>query len=106
MLLNIYQVMNSDDPRIAVFAGLKDHELARQGQRFIAEGEHLMRRLLASSYATESVLLSERRAEELSPLVPPDVPVYVAPTTVLNQIVGFNFTRAFSPAACGGQNER
>jgi tRNA G18 (ribose-2'-O)-methylase SpoU len=70
---------------------MKDRELSRKGGRFIAEGEHLVRRLLASRFTTESVLLAERRAEELAPLVPAGVPVYVCPDAVLNQVVGFKF---------------
>jgi tRNA G18 (ribose-2'-O)-methylase SpoU len=83
---------------------MKDRELARQGGRFVAEGEHLLRRLLASRYKTESVLLAERRANELAPLVPEDVPVYVAPVPVLNQIVGFKFHSGV--LACGLRGPR
>jgi len=78
---------------------LKDRELAREGGRFIAEGEHVMRRLLGSGYQTESVLLSERRAEQLAGLVPADVTIYVATTAVLNGIVGYKFHSGV--LACG-----
>ena len=48
-----------DDERVRFYRDLKDRDLAREGGRFIAEGETVVRRLLASGYATESVLVAE-----------------------------------------------
>ena len=87
----VHPVNSLDDPRVAPYRNLKDRELARQGGRFIAEGEHLVRRLLASHYKTESVLLAERRLPQIAPLVPADVPVYVTAQKVMDQIIGFHF---------------
>lgn len=70
---------------------MKERDLAREGGRFIAESEQLVRRLLASDVVTESVLCAERRVGEVGPLVPENVPVYVAPASVVNQVVGFKF---------------
>lgn len=84
-------VTTLDDPRIAPYRNLKDRELARDGGRFIAEGELILRRLLASAYPVESVLLEERRAAEMAPLVPSGVPVYVAPAQLMRQIIGYKF---------------
>lgn len=80
-----------DDPRVALYRNLKDRELAREGGRFMAEGEFILRRLLASDFPVESVLLERRRAPEMASLVPADVPVYVAPTSVFRQIIGHKF---------------
>jgi tRNA G18 (ribose-2'-O)-methylase SpoU len=80
-----------DDPRVALYRNLKDRELAREGGRFMAEGELILRRLLASDFPVESVLLEQRRAPEMAPLVPADVPVYVAPAAVFRQIIGHKF---------------
>ncbi len=87
----LVQIQSADDPRLSAYHQLKERELARDGGRFIAEGEHLVRRLLLSSYRTESVLLADRRADEIAPLVSPEIPVYVAAADVLNTIVGFKF---------------
>lgn len=84
-------IQSLDDPRVWAYRDLKERDLARQGGRFIAESEQLVRRLLASDVATESVLCAERRIGEVAPLVPEQVPVYVAPASVVNQIVGFKF---------------
>jgi tRNA G18 (ribose-2'-O)-methylase SpoU len=98
------QISNAGDVRVNPFTAMKDRELARQGGRFIAEGEHLLRRLLGSPYQIESVLLAERRADELADLVPKQVPLYIAPAAVLNQIVGFKFHSGV--LACGLRGPR
>jgi tRNA G18 (ribose-2'-O)-methylase SpoU len=100
----ICDVTDPDDPRLEPFTALKDRDIARQGGRFIAEGEHLLRRLLASAYETESVLLSQRRARELAPLVQPAIPVYVATAALMNRVVGFKFHSGV--LACGLRGPR
>jgi tRNA G18 (ribose-2'-O)-methylase SpoU len=87
----IFPVDSLDDPRISHYRGLKDRELARAGELFIAEGDYVVRRLLASQYPTVSVLLSNRRVEQIVPLVPPGVPVYVGDDPMIRQILGFKF---------------
>ena len=87
----IVPVDSLDDPRIAPYRDLKDRELARAGGRFIAEGEQVVRRLLDSDYPTDSLLLARRRAAEIVPLAPPDVPVYVVDDALVHRIVGFKF---------------
>lgn len=85
------KIVSLNDPCISDYRKLKDRELARESDRFIAEGEYIVRRLLASDYACESVFLEERREAEMAPIVPPGVPVYVAPTEIYRQIVGYKF---------------
>src|SRR4051812_19279977 len=81
-----------DDPRVADYRNLKDRELARDGGKFVAEGEMVVRRLLASTLTTDSLLVSQRRVEEIAPLAPPDVPVYVAADDrVVQAILGFKY---------------
>ena len=80
-----------DDPRVLPYRNLKDRELARNGDRFIAEGEQVVRRLLASDYPTESLMLARRHAEEVGPLAPPGVPVYVLDDALVHQVVGYKF---------------
>ncbi|MCE9592296.1 MAG: RNA methyltransferase [Planctomycetes bacterium] len=87
----IEHVDSLNDPRVAPYRNLKDRELASEGDRFIAEGEHLVRRLLASDFPVESVLLSTRVADEIAPLVPKQAAVYVAPDAVIHGVIGFRF---------------
>jgi len=96
---NVESISSLDDVRISAYRSLKDRELAQNGNRFIAEGEHLVRRLLASDYPVESVLLAARRSGEIAPLVPALVPVYVMPDSMVNQVIGFKFHSGV--IACG-----
>lgn len=88
-----------DDPRVAAYRNLKDRELERRGKRFIAEGEHLVRRLLSSAVPAESLLLADRRAEEIAPIAPPELPVYVVSQALMNDILGLKFHSGVM--ACG-----
>jgi tRNA G18 (ribose-2'-O)-methylase SpoU len=89
--MSLIPIDSLDDPRLAPYRNLKERDLAREGGRFIAEGEHVVRRLLASRLQTESLLIADRHVNEISPLVPPHIPVYLAPAAVVNQILGFKF---------------
>ena len=80
-----------DDPRVQMYRHLKSSNLLRDGRLFIAEGTKLVERLVASDYQVESVLIAERREEEWSTKVPADVPLYVIPQHVGEQLTGFNF---------------
>jgi len=87
------------DPRLDVYRNLKDRELACHGGLFIAEGEFVVRRLLASDYPVESVLLARRRVDEIAPLAPTGVPVYAADDQEIHRIIGFKFHSGV--IACG-----
>jgi tRNA G18 (ribose-2'-O)-methylase SpoU len=95
----IEHVSNLNDPRLSPYRAVKDRELARAGERFLAEGEFIVRRLLASRFPVESVLFSERRAGELAAIVPSDVPVYVLPDPLVHRVIGFKFHSGV--IACG-----
>jgi len=94
-----YVVDSLDDPRIAPYRNLKDKELDRAGQLFIAEGEYIVRRLFESTYPVLSLLVSQRREEEIVRLVPPEIPLYVAPEEMLRGILGMKFQSGVM--ACG-----
>ncbi|HMO26048.1 MAG TPA: hypothetical protein PKB10_07245, partial [Tepidisphaeraceae bacterium] len=81
-----------DDPRVSAYRNLKDRELAREGDRFIAEGEAVVRRMLASPrHHCESLLCASSRVGRIASAVPEHVPVYVAPDAIVNAIIGFRF---------------
>ena len=80
-----------DDPRVAAYHDLKAKRLVRDGNLFIAEGTKLVERLLASDFDTESVLVAERREADWADKVPADVPLYVIPQQLGEQLTGFNF---------------
>jgi len=87
----VIAIDSPDDPRLAPYLNMRDRELANQGDLFIAEGEHLVRRLLASSIRPESILVTTRKVAEMAPLAPPGCPVYVAGDAVIHSILGFKF---------------
>jgi len=86
----VERIQDLIDTRLGPYMGLKDRELARNGDRFIAEGEQVVRRLLASSYETESVLVAEKRLERMRSAVG-EVPVYVVPDSLIHRVVGYRF---------------
>ena len=88
-----------DDPRLEPYRNLKDTNRTRWARLFIAEGEKLVRRLLASDFPIESVLICDRFEAQLGPLVPPQVPLWVLPDALVEPLVGFNFHRGI--LACG-----
>ncbi len=96
---SLIQIDSLDDPRVAPYRNLKDRELDRQGELFLAEGEYVVRRMLASDYRAESVLVADHRLPAIIDAVPPHVPLYVAPPAVVKQIIGFNFHTGIM--ACG-----
>jgi|SRR5687767_2462160 len=101
---SLTRIHSLDDPRVAAYRNLKDHELDRRGRLFIAEGEYVAARLLASDFPVESVFLSEKRVEEMGPQVPPGVPVYVASPDVMNGVLGMKFHSGVM--ACGRRKPR
>jgi tRNA G18 (ribose-2'-O)-methylase SpoU len=87
----VIRIESVDDPRVGEYVGMKDRDLARLGERFVAEGELVVRRLLASDFETESVFVIERKGEEMAALAGERVNVYVTTPAVMNQVVGFKF---------------
>jgi tRNA G18 (ribose-2'-O)-methylase SpoU len=79
------------DPRLEPFREMKDRDLRRRDGRFIAEGELVVRRLLASRYACDAVLCSPRLADELMAVVPVGVPLLVLADREIDQVIGFRF---------------
>jgi tRNA G18 (ribose-2'-O)-methylase SpoU len=85
-----------DDARVAPYRDVRDRDLRRaHGDRFVAEGESVVRVLLGPSRVPpESVLVSRARLAALEPLVAAhDIPVFVAGPTLMEAIVGFPIHR-------------
>jgi tRNA G18 (ribose-2'-O)-methylase SpoU len=93
------EIASLDDPRLEPYRHLKDTNRTRWAGLFVAEGEKLVRRLLASDYETASVLVGRRYAEEFRSLAPEETPLLVVPDDWVEDLVGFNFHRGV--LACG-----
>jgi tRNA G18 (ribose-2'-O)-methylase SpoU len=92
-------VESMNDPRVACYRNLKDRELAREGGLFIAEGEHVVRRLLDSELAVASVLVASSKLARIQSLLRETTDVYVAAESVVNEVLGFKFHSGMM--ACG-----
>ncbi|NTJ08015.1 TrmH family RNA methyltransferase [Rhizobium lusitanum] len=97
----LIEITNLDDPRIAEFRDIRERDLTGRENRFIAEGTVVLR-LLAEAHTAggefiaEKVLLLQNRVAGLADIIaalPPEVPVHVATSEVLDGIVGFHLHR-------------
>jgi tRNA G18 (ribose-2'-O)-methylase SpoU len=90
-------VTDPNDPRIEGYRDVRDRDVVGRRGAFIAEGEVVLRTLIkAAPHRLSSVLLTERQAERLAPLLddlPPTVIRYTAAQAVMDQIVGFQIHR-------------
>ncbi|KPL54172.1 RNA methyltransferase [Prosthecomicrobium hirschii] len=86
-----------DDPRIAAFRDIRERDLVRRDHLFVAEGEVVLNVLARSPLCRPTtLLLLDSRVAALAPLLDAlaeDVPVHVAPRTVIDRIVGFPLHR-------------
>jgi len=88
-----------DDPRLADYRHLKDRHLNAESQRFVAESERVVRRLLGSGLRVCSVLVTPTRlaamADVLSDGLADDrrFPVYVGTQEVIDAVAGFHVHR-------------
>jgi len=81
-----------DDPRLAPYRNLKDRDIARLGGRFIAESANVVRRLIASPYPVESILVARERLAHVADALPAEgVPVFVVDHALVHQVVGYKF---------------
>ena len=97
--MSLLEIASLDDPLLAPYRELKKSNLTRWSGLFVAEGEKLVRRLLASDYETASLLVGRRYLAEFSALAPPETPVLTVPDEWIESLVGFNFHRGV--LACG-----
>jgi tRNA G18 (ribose-2'-O)-methylase SpoU len=92
----VLPITSADDERIADYRALTDVELRTRWEPpnglFIAEGELVLQRAVKAGYRLRSVLIDEKRIEQLAGL-PGDVPVYTAAPAVLESITGFHVHR-------------
>jgi tRNA G18 (ribose-2'-O)-methylase SpoU len=93
----VIPITDPDDPRIEPYRAMRERDLVGRGDRFIVEGEVVLRVFLTrSAYRPESILLADSRVDRLVDLLtalPDTVPVYTAGRTVMDAIVGFPIHR-------------
>ncbi len=92
----IIPITSISDLQLAPYQELRERDLIGRGNRFIAEGKVVIDVLLQSSYSVESLLLSEKQIDFLDRIpssIRQDVPIYLAPQTVMDAVVGFPIHR-------------
>lgn len=93
----IIDLDTADDPRIAGYRAVKDRDLIRHDGSFIVEGAIALERLLtASRFPVESLLLAAKRVDSLAPILAnlqSDIPIYVAPQSIMDGVTGFPIHR-------------
>ncbi len=87
-----------NDPRIAPFIGVRERDLTGGANgRFIVEGKVPLEILLTRSrFQVESLFLSESRLAPLAEILtklPVGIPLYTAPQTLMDKVVGFPIHR-------------
>ncbi len=91
-------IVDPADPRIAVFVGLRDRELARRVPRgemgvFIAEGDVVVERALGAGFRAVALLVDATRPGPLPAGLAAGTPVYAAAPPVLERITGLGVHR-------------
>lgn len=95
--MRIERIDSLDDPRVADYRNVKDGDLLKHHGLFMAEGEQVVRRLLAASrFPVRSLLLNHVRVEAMRDALQglgEETPVFVAEQDVMDGIVGFHIHR-------------
>jgi len=97
--VNKTMVDRLEDRRLDPYRSLKIASLHRRAGLFIAEGDKVVERLLASDFEVVSVLVSERRVSSLGLLEKPGLEVFVVSDRLATELVGFKFHAG--TMACG-----
>jgi len=94
-------VTDPDDPRIAPFVGLRDHELRKRREQpggdmagvFICEGDLVVERALRAGYRLTAILIDAKRSAPFPFEVDETLTVFAATPPVLVRITGYALHR-------------
>jgi tRNA G18 (ribose-2'-O)-methylase SpoU len=99
--MGLVHISNLSDERLEPYRSLKKNNATRWSNQFIAEGDKVVERLIASPYPIESILIAERFLEDWKGKIPEHVTMLVVADSMVEEIVGFNFHRG--TLACGNR---
>lgn len=80
-----------NDSRLDPYRNLKLTNQTRTTGPMIAEGHRVVKRLVESDFAVESILVSERRKHTIEEINPDRYQILVVPEEIGTQLVGFEF---------------
>lgn len=93
----VIEVQDPDDVRLVAFTRLTDMDLRKVSEPaqgiFLAEGEKVIRRALRAGLVMDSALMEPKWWPGLAEVIPTEVPVYLAPPSLLKAITGFRLHR-------------
>lgn len=91
------RIASLDDPRIALYSGVREPQLLHRHRLFIGEGRLVVERLIAERrYRLRSLLLNDASFAALQPALaslPNDVELFLADSDQFHAITGFNLHR-------------
>ena len=92
-MVHLHPITSLEHPALQPYLTMRRQEEHRQQRIFVAEGEKVVRLLLASELEVISLLLEDKWLEPLQPLLArraePDIQAFVAPKAALEQLVGY-----------------
>lgn len=97
--MSVVRIEGADDPRVADYTSLTDVHLRKVREPaeglYIAESSRVLRRALAAGHRPRSFFLAEKWLEGLADILEdfPDVPAFVGPPELLEEITGFHLHR-------------
>ncbi len=92
--IKVTHVTSLDLPALVPYRTLRRHEEHKKQGIIVVESERVVRRLLGSRLSVVSLLIAPRWEEPMSNKIlqrGEDIPLFVAPQRVLEEIVGYNF---------------
>ncbi len=86
-------ITSAEDPRLALYTAVKDRDIRRENGLFLAEGEHLVRRVFEAGLRVRSVLVATQKADRVKTMIDAaqaqGVEVLSCDKAVLEAAVGF-----------------
>lgn len=95
----VHHIDSLDDRRLDPYRNLRRSNQTRWSGQFVVEGHRVVRRLIDSGLAIDSIVVTQRRENFLDDVLPADVPLYVLPKDVASELAGYHFHHGVM--ACG-----
>lgn len=93
----VERIDSVNDPRVAAYRGVRDGELMRSHGLFVAEGRHVVRRMVEDGRdRVQSILVNDAAFRELDATIAAldaAVPVFVGDANALAEIAGYDLHR-------------
>ncbi len=86
-----FPINDLDDPRLDPYRSLKLVNQTHATGHLIAEGHRVVRRLVESDFAVDSIMVTERRQHLIADLDPERQPIYLLTEKLASQLVGYHF---------------